>query len=101
MENAGNPSEHPRDLLAQAIIASLQSWPELERRIFVEVRYCGKSPYEVAELLGLQHAEVSQALEQCELKLYRALKTLRDTASSETSVISPTPHVYTVGCCFR
>ncbi len=101
MENAGNPSEHPRDLLANAIIASLRSWPEMERRIFVEVRYCGKSSEEVARLLGLQPAEVSRVLEHCELRLHRALKTLRDTAFSESSGISSSPHVYTVGCCFH
>ncbi len=101
MENEGNPSEHPRDLLANAIIASLQSWPELERRIFIEVHYRGKSSVEVAQLLGLQASDVGQALEQCELKLYRALKTLRDTASSESPVVVSMSHAYTVGCCFR
>ncbi len=99
--NESNPSVHPRDMLADAIITSLQSWPEVERRIFVEVRYLGKSPDAVAQLLGLQPAEVCQALVQCELKLYRALKTLRDAAFSESPVVASTPHVYTVGCCFR
>ena len=101
MENGEYLSEHPRDLLAHAIIASIQSWPELQRRIFVEVRYSGKSAQDVADHLGLQLGEVIHSLEQCELRLYRALKSQSWTASSEVSEVPSPPRAYTAGCCFR
>jgi DNA-directed RNA polymerase specialized sigma24 family protein len=101
MENDEYLPEQPRDLLAHAIIASLQSWPELQRRIFVEVRYCGKSAQEVAVLFGLPVAEVIHTLEQCELRLYRALRNQSHTPSPQISEVPSQPQVYSAGCCFR
>ena len=63
-----------RDLLSQAIVESLQSWPEYHRRVFIEIHYCGRPVEDVARSLGLRAVTVKQILERCELMLHQALE---------------------------
>lgn len=70
--------EPSRDQLSQIILECLQSWPELHRRIFVEIHYCGRSAEHVARTLSLPPAEVAHVLEQCDRKLHDALKAFRN-----------------------
>jgi DNA-directed RNA polymerase specialized sigma24 family protein len=93
--------EPSRDQLSQTIVECLKSWPESHRQVFVEIHYCGRSAEDVARILNLQPAEVVQVLEQCELKLYHALKVFRNGASPEMSEVPPHPHVYPASCCSR
>ncbi len=101
MAAAGMRFEPSRELLSQAIVDSLKSWPEFQRRIFIEIHYGGRSVEEVSRTLGLSRNEVTQILKHCERKLYRALKTLRDEASGDMSEEPSHPMVYAAGGCFR
>ena len=75
--------ESPRELLSQAIIDVVQSFPENHRRIFVQVRYEGRPIDEAARGLGISVSEARQILEQCERKLLRDLREFsRSTDSS-------------------
>lgn len=101
MAAAGLRFEPSRELLSQAIVESLKSWPEVQRQIFVEIHYGGRSVEEVSRTLGLPRSEVNQILEHCERKLYQALKALRDETSGDVSGEPSHPPVYAAGGCFR
>ncbi len=101
MAAAGLRFEPSRELLSQAIVESLKSWPEFQRRIFVEIHYGGRSVEEVSRTLGLSRIEVTQILEHCQRKLHRALKAFRDETSGDVSGESSHPLVYAAGGCFR
>jgi DNA-directed RNA polymerase specialized sigma24 family protein len=83
MATANVRFEPQRDLLSQAIVESLMSWPETPRRVFIEIHYCGRSVEETARALGLRQGEVLQILQHCEFRLHRALKAFRDEAADE------------------
>lgn len=101
MAAAGLRFESSRELLSQAIVESLKSWPEFQRRIFIEIHYRGRSVEEVSRALALEQTEVAEILRQCECKLHRALKVFRDRTSSEVSEEPPQSLVYATGTCFR
>ncbi len=79
-----------RDLLSQAIVESLQSWPEYHRRVFIEIHYCGRPVEDVARSLGLRAVTVKQILERCELMLHQALRVFR--AGTDESNFQARPH---------
>lgn len=93
--------ETSRDLLSQAIVESLKSWPELQRRIFIEMHYGGRSVADISRIFGLSQSEVIQILQHCEHKLYQALKVFRDGTSEEMSEEPPHPltHAAACSCC--
>lgn len=101
MAAAGLRFESSRELLSQAIVESLKSWPEFQRRIFIEIHYRGRSVEEVSRALALEQTEVAEILRQCECKLHRALKVFRDRTSSEVSEEPPQSLAYATGTCFR
>ncbi len=70
-------TERERELLSQAILRTLQSWPEFHRRIFSEVHYRGRSVETVAQTYAMSTGEVSALLEDCERKLWKALRLFR------------------------
>jgi DNA-directed RNA polymerase specialized sigma24 family protein len=74
--------ESPRELLSQAIIDVVRSFPENHRRIFVQVRYEGRPIDEPARALGINVSEARQILEQCERKLIRDLREFRRSTDS-------------------
>lgn len=93
--------EPSREQLSQTIVECLISWPESQRRVFVENHYCGKSADDIARALNLQPAEVVQILAQCELKLHHALKVFRDGASPGMPQATSPLHSYPASCCFH
>jgi DNA-directed RNA polymerase specialized sigma24 family protein len=100
MGAAGFSFEPLRDVLVQAIAASLNSWPELHRRIFTEIHYGGKSAAEVARVLNTSPRELAQILQHCERKLYRALRSYRHGSASwppETT----RPELFQASACCR
>jgi DNA-directed RNA polymerase specialized sigma24 family protein len=101
MAAAGLRFERSRELLSQAILESLKSWPEFQRRIFIEIHYRGRSVEEVSRALSLQQTEVTEILQQCERKLHRALKVFRDRTSCEVSEEPPHSLACVAGGCFR
>jgi DNA-directed RNA polymerase specialized sigma24 family protein len=83
MATAGLRAESSRELLSRIIVESLKSWPELQRQIFIDIHYRGRSVADVSRSLGRQQAEVAEILRQCQGKLYKALKAFRDQTSGE------------------
>ncbi len=70
--NAGAPPV--REQLTQTILQVLRSWPELDRRVFVQSHYAGRSVEEVSKNLGLGADEIRSILERCERNLHLGLK---------------------------
>jgi DNA-directed RNA polymerase specialized sigma24 family protein len=91
--------EPSRDLLSQAIVESLKSWPEFQRRIFIETHYCGRSVEEIARALELGTGEVVQILQRCERRLYRALSALRNGTPGAMSEDSSQQRDYAAKSC--
>jgi DNA-directed RNA polymerase specialized sigma24 family protein len=67
-------TERERELLSQAILNALDSWPQLHRRIFSEAHYRGKSAESIALSLGVGPETVRTILRDCEARLRIALK---------------------------
>src|SRR5881409_1917242 len=79
MAVADSRLDNHRELLAQAIVNELQSWPEPYRDLFVQVHYHGRSVLDAADLMGLDIRHVNGILVECELKLRAALAVFRNT----------------------
>ncbi len=99
MATNGIRIEASRELLSQAILESLNSWPELQRRVFVETHYHNRPVEEIAREMGIACHEVIQILEHCERRLFRALKAFRDGESAEVSEEPPHPVTYSHRAC--
>jgi DNA-directed RNA polymerase specialized sigma24 family protein len=70
--------ENNRKCLSEAILSELDSWPHLNRQVFILAHYRGHSTEQVGSCLGLAVPDVRQILAQCERKLRAALRQLRD-----------------------
>lgn len=79
-------NETERELLSKAILRTLDSWPEFHRRIFSEVHYDGKSVEGVAAAWAMHPTEVDAVLEDCERRLWKALRILRPRAASNIPI---------------
>ena len=66
-------TEHERALLSQAIIETLDSWPQLHRQIFSEAHYHGRSVESISSSLGMRVDTVRLILQECEGRLRSAL----------------------------
>jgi len=69
--------ERNRELLCQAIVDVLRSWPELHRRVFEQAHYQGDSVEKISGSLGLSATDVSTILKSCDRKLRLALRGFR------------------------
>jgi DNA-directed RNA polymerase specialized sigma24 family protein len=74
MANMGQKPEISRELLREAIMESLHSWPEVQRRIFIDIHYGGKSIADVAGRMNIPQEEIRSILDRCARKLQYALK---------------------------
>jgi DNA-directed RNA polymerase specialized sigma24 family protein len=90
-----------RNQLSRTIMETVNSWPELQRRIFVSVHYCGKSTIDTATALGVDPAAVAQALHDCEQRLHLALKPFREAESNEASYAPRHAPMHASACCFH
>ncbi len=70
--------ERNRELLSQAILDVLRSWPELHQRVFVQAHYQGRSVEAISGALGLSPVDARMILESCDRRLRAALRGLRD-----------------------
>lgn len=66
-----------RELLSQAILEALATWPDLHRRVFIKAHYEGRSVEQIAESVGLKVGDVHSILTLCSTRLLRALKFFR------------------------
>ena len=77
MSSGGFNPEAARDLLSEAIVHAIRSWPEDPRRIFMLVHYAGRSIEEVADSTGMKPVEVRRILEAYERRLRSSLRSFR------------------------
>ena len=63
-----------REFLSQAIVEAVRSWPESERKIFVQAHYEGKSAEEISNSSGLNLTDVLRILADCEWRLSDSLR---------------------------
>lgn len=77
MASASMDWEQPRERLARLILEVIEGWPERDRLIFVAARYHGLSLERIARERGMPTGEVRLVVEDCERRLYRALRRFR------------------------
>jgi len=77
--------DNRRELLAQAIVNELQSWPDTYRDLFVQVHYHGRTAPDAAHSMGLDIRQVNEILVECELKLRAAVADFRNTQPESSS----------------
>lgn len=84
MASASMDWEQPRERLARLILDVIGTWPERDRRIFAAARYHGLSLEQIARDHGMPTGEVRLLVEECERRLFRALRCFRrnDDASA-------------------
>ena len=100
MAALNNVMDRSRELLSQAILDVLGSWPELDRRVFVQAHYQGRPIENISGCLGLSTAEVRRILETCERKLLSALRDFRNAAGDAVAHCSPERTGFSFsGCC--
>jgi DNA-directed RNA polymerase specialized sigma24 family protein len=73
---ANQELETTREFLSQAIVEVITSWPERDRRIFIQIHYEGKSAEEVSNSSGLRLTDILQILRVCEWRLSKSLQAL-------------------------
>jgi len=78
MATAGFELDYDRELLSQAIVDALQSWPELQRQVFVRSHYRGESVETISKVLGMTAADVRNLLDLCDHQLRSALRAFRE-----------------------
>ena len=66
-----------RELLFDMISSSLSQWPEIDRRVFFQAHYYGKSPEAISRSVRLDVDQVSTILKQCDLRLHASLRNFR------------------------
>jgi DNA-directed RNA polymerase specialized sigma24 family protein len=59
------------------LVTVLSQWPELDRTVFSQAHYNGKSPESISRSLHLDVKEVSTILRQCESRLHASLRDFR------------------------
>ncbi len=90
-------TERDRELLSQAIVRTLDSWPQLHRQIFSEAHYAGKSAESIAASLGVEPDSVRMILQECEDRLRRSLQSFRTRKPTHLRVV----RAYSAGGCLQ
>jgi DNA-directed RNA polymerase specialized sigma24 family protein len=71
-----------KDLLHE-ISRVIHQWPEQHREIFIAFHYRGQSREAIARMGGLESKEVNKILQQCDRRLYTALRAFRKTGNDK------------------
>ena len=77
-----------RETLLQEINNAFLQWPELDRRVFSQAHYHGKSLEAISRSLQLDVEAVSTILEGCERRLYASLRSFRKTCREEPPLVA-------------
>ncbi len=93
--------ERNRELLSQAIVDVLMSWPEIQRRVFEQAHYQGRSVEEISGSLGLSATNVRMILENCDRRLRAALRDFSGEARSTEESSGPQRVAFCTNGCFR
>lgn len=76
-----------RETLLQEINNAFFQWPELERGIFSQAHYHGKSLEAISRSLQLDVEEVSTILKRCQRRLYASLRNFRKGGGEAASLL--------------
>lgn len=101
MSAVGLELEHNRELLSQAIVDVLRSWPELQRRVFEQAHYQGRSAEMISGSIGLSAADVRTILESCDRKLRLALRGFCREAHGAAAHSRPRRAAFSASGCWR
>ncbi len=101
MQGANFGMERTRELLRERILDVLKSWPDVDRRVFVQSHYRGESPEAISISLGLKAGEVRLILGHCERSLRAALKAFRDGSAEEEPSAPLQPARFASNGCFQ
>jgi hypothetical protein len=82
--------ENHRDLF-QEIRGLFHKWTDLERRIFAQAHYCGKSSESISSTLNVGVEEVGCVLRKCEQELHASLRDFREAGPGNPSRIYSDP----------
>ena len=93
--------ERNRELLSQAIMDVLKSWPEMHRRVFEQAHYQGTSVEQISGSVGLNATDVRMILESCDRKLRAALRSFRGENHGAVANSRPRRVAFSVSGCFR
>jgi len=93
--------ERNRELLSQAIMDVLKSWPELHRRIFEQAHYQGDSVEKISGSFGLSATDVCMILESCDRKLRSALRSFRGGSHGAVTHSCQRRAAFSISGCFR
>lgn len=99
MATAARESGFSRSELLQAIMDSLQSWPDMHRRIFIDIHYGGRPASEIASSLGISLEEIDSILESCSANLNDALRGFRGMTADKISGFALPQPVRVAACC--
>lgn len=76
-----------REELFRGISNVFQQWPDLERKIFAQAHYQGRSPKIISDYLKLDVNEVRSILRKCDHELHISLREFRKNDGSEAELI--------------
>jgi hypothetical protein len=73
--------------LFQGIFNAIRQWPELDRSIFAQAHYHGKSAEAISRSFKLDVEKVNTILKQCDRRLYTSLRNFRKSSCENHSLI--------------
>lgn len=77
-----------REDLFQEINGVFRKWPDLERKVFSQAHYQGKSKEAISRSLEMDVEEVGKILSECERELRSSLKNFREPGCGGTAAIT-------------
>jgi len=77
MNETNSIQDQVRAQLTRAILAALNSWPEIDRRVFIMAHYSGRSIENISHTLEIAPREIQKILRQCDRRLRNELKIFR------------------------
>jgi DNA-directed RNA polymerase specialized sigma24 family protein len=77
-----------REALVKEIHNAFQQWPELDRKVFYQARYCGQSPETISHSLQMEAKEVRVILKRCERLLHASLRSFRGNTTAFSRMLS-------------
>jgi len=80
-------SKTKRDDLFREIVSVFRQWPELERIVFCQAHYHGKSVEAISRSLNLNVEEVHALLNQCDCQLNASLRNFRNKGCEKPSLV--------------
>jgi len=74
-----------REDLFREISGVFDTWPDLERSIFSQAHYQGKSPEMISHALNVELDEIDFILRKCERELLTSLRFFRESRTGKTA----------------